>query len=44
PIATHPFTVEMEMDDYPIPKLKQLIWNKTTTRRTTKSKLQGASP
>ncbi len=29
PIATHPFTVEMEMDDYPIPKLKQLIWNET---------------
>ncbi len=26
PIATHPFTVEMEMDDYPIPELKKLIW------------------
>ena len=30
PIATHPFTFEMEMDDYPIPKLKQL---KTETKR-----------
>jgi mitogen-activated protein kinase 1/3 len=29
PIATHPFTVEMEMDDYPIPELKQLIWDET---------------
>jgi mitogen-activated protein kinase 1/3 len=29
PIAIHPFTVDMEMDDYPIPKLKQLIWNET---------------
>ncbi len=29
PTAIHPFTVEMEMDDYPIPKLKQLIWNET---------------
>ena len=29
PIAAHPFTVEMEMDDYPIPKLKELIWNET---------------
>ena len=27
PIATHPFTVEMEMDDYPMPELKQLIWD-----------------
>ncbi len=27
PIALHPFTVEMEMDDYPIPELKKLIWN-----------------
>ncbi|CAF3228195.1 unnamed protein product [Rotaria socialis] len=29
PTAIHPFTVEMEMDDFPIPKLKQLIWNET---------------
>ena len=29
PMASHPFTIEMEMDDYPIPKLKQLIWNET---------------
>jgi mitogen-activated protein kinase 1/3 len=29
PIATHPFTVEMEMDDYPIPELKKLIWCET---------------
>jgi len=29
PIALHPFTVEMEMDDYPIPELKKLIWNET---------------
>ena len=29
PIAPHPFTVEMEMDDYPIGKLKQLIWEET---------------
>jgi mitogen-activated protein kinase 1/3 len=29
PIALHPFTIEMEMDDYPIPKLKQLIWDET---------------
>jgi mitogen-activated protein kinase 1/3 len=29
PVAIHPFTVEMEMDDYPIPKLKQLIWEET---------------
>ena len=26
-VAKHPFTVEMEMDDYPMPELKQLIWN-----------------
>ncbi|CAF1089601.1 unnamed protein product [Rotaria sordida] len=26
PITKHPFTVEMEMDDYPIAELKQLIW------------------
>jgi mitogen-activated protein kinase 1/3 len=29
PTATHPFTVDMEMDDYPISKLKQLIWSET---------------
>jgi mitogen-activated protein kinase 1/3 len=29
PVATHPFTFEMEMDDYPIPELKQLIWCET---------------
>lgn len=29
PVATHPFTIDMEMDDYPIPKLKELIWNET---------------
>ena len=29
PTAMNPFTVEMEMDDYPIPKLKQLIWQET---------------
>lgn len=29
PVAQYPFTVEMEMDDYPIPQLKQLIWNET---------------
>lgn len=29
PIALHPFTVEMEMDDYPIPELKNLIWYET---------------
>ena len=29
PIAIHPFTVAMEMDDYPIGKLKQLIWEET---------------
>ena len=27
PTLVHPFTVEMQMDDYPISKLKQLIWN-----------------
>ena len=27
PTATHPFTVEMEMDDYPMPELKQLLWD-----------------
>lgn len=31
PIATNPFTLEMEMDDYPIGKLKQLIWNETSS-------------
>jgi mitogen-activated protein kinase 1/3 len=31
PIATDPFTFEMEMDDYPIPELKQLIWYETKT-------------
>ncbi|CAM4766198.1 unnamed protein product [Rotaria magnacalcarata] len=30
PIAKHPFTVEMEMDDYPISELKQLIWYEAT--------------
>jgi mitogen-activated protein kinase 1/3 len=34
PIATHPFTFEMEMDDYPIPELKQLIWNETELIKT----------
>lgn len=29
PIAQHPFTVEMEMDDFPISDLKQLIWCET---------------
>lgn len=29
PVATKPFTFEMEMDDYPIPRLKQLIWDET---------------
>lgn len=29
PIAPKPFTVEMEMDDFPIGKLKQLIWEET---------------
>ncbi|CAF2599457.1 unnamed protein product [Rotaria sp. Silwood2] len=29
PITKHPFTVEMEMDDYPISELKQLIWYET---------------
>ena len=29
PVASQPFTVEMEMDDYPIAKLKQLIWEET---------------
>ncbi|CAF1268065.1 unnamed protein product [Adineta steineri] len=29
PIAIHPFTLEMEMDDHPVTKLKQLIWNET---------------
>ena len=27
PTVPCPFTVEMEVDNYPIPKLKQLIWN-----------------
>lgn len=27
PVASHPFTFEMEMDDYPMPKLKHLIWD-----------------
>ena len=29
PTAPHPFTVAMEMDDYPIGELKKLIWDET---------------
>jgi len=29
PITKHPFTVEMEMDDYPIVELTKLIWYET---------------
>ncbi|CAF1091977.1 unnamed protein product [Adineta steineri] len=29
PIAIHPCTFEMEMDDYPIAELKKLIWQET---------------
>lgn len=29
PVASHPFTFEMEMDDYPIGELKNLIWLET---------------
>jgi len=30
PTVTNPFTLEMEMDDYPVDTLKQLIWNETS--------------
>ncbi|CAF1572385.1 unnamed protein product, partial [Didymodactylos carnosus] len=33
PVATHPFTIDMEFDDYPIQKLKELIFEETDSIR-----------
>ncbi|CAF0837342.1 unnamed protein product [Didymodactylos carnosus] len=33
PVASHPFTVDMEFDDYPIQRLKELIFEETDSIR-----------